>query len=106
MSKKSASVSELESLHGAVAKYFRQRLEESTADMEDEDDFRVPLATGEVANIVSFLKHNNIVAAPDDDTLSALGDEFANDLEAQRIAKAEGMISMTDEEMERQDWFH
>lgn len=114
MSKKSASVSALEELHEAVAVYLKSRLEASTASTEieyDEDgneveDFVLPLATGEVANIITFLKHNNISAAPDDEKLEDLANEFKGDLEAQRIAKANNLLSCSDEELERQEWLH
>lgn len=49
--KKSASVAELEALHAATARYLKGRLEDSTRQSEDEDDFVLPLATGEVANL-------------------------------------------------------
>ena len=102
--KKSASVAELEALHAATARYLKGRLEDSTRQSEDEDDFVLPLATGEVANIIAFLKHNNISAAPDAEEVSVLKQEFANDLEAQRIAKAEGLLRASDEDLERAAW--
>lgn len=106
MSKKSASISALEELHAATAQYLKSRLEDSTSSTDDEDDFRLPLATGEVANIIAFLKHNNISAAPDDEKLEDLAREFEGDLEAQRIAKANNLLSQSDEELERQAWLH
>lgn len=114
MSKRSASTSALEELHAAMAGYLKGRLQESTASQEveyDEDgneieDFVLPLATGEVANIITFLKHNDISAAPDDEKLEDLANEFKGDLEAQRIAKANNLLSQSDEELERQDWLH
>lgn len=104
MSKQSASVSALEELHSALAQYFKSRLTDSMADPEDEDDFKLPLATGEVANMVTFLKHNDISAAPADEALSELKDEFAKDLEAQRIAKAESLLKPADEDSEVYEW--
>lgn len=114
MSKKSASVTALEELHGAVAVYLKSRIEASTASTEieyDEDgneieDFVLPLATGEVANIITFLKHNNISATPDDEKIEGLAREFEGDLEAQRIAKANNLLTLSDEDLERQAWLH
>lgn len=104
MSKKSASVTALEELHAAMAVYFKSRLEDSTTASDDEDDFKLPLATGEVANIIAFLKHNNISAAPDNEELTELSDEFASDFEAQRIAKAAKLLEATEEDSEIYSW--
>lgn len=112
MSKRSASTSALEELHAAMAGYLKGRLQESTASQEVEydedgnelDNFVLPLATGEVANIIMFLKHNNISAAPDAEVISELSDEFSADLEAQRIAKAEGLLAATDVDAEMYEW--
>lgn len=114
MAKKSASISALEELHAATARYLQGRLEDSTAKAEvqyDKDgneieEFVLPLATGEVANIIAFLKHNNISAAPDDEVISGLAEEFKEDLNAQRIAKANNLLDATDEELERTSWLH
>lgn len=114
MSKKSASVSALEELHAATARYLKGRLEDSTAVTEPQydedgneiDDFVLPLATGEVANIIAFLKHNNISAAPDTTEVAALSAEFKGDIEAQRIAKENALFDATPEELERSSWLH
>lgn len=114
MAKKSASITALEELHAATARYLSGRLSESTASQEIEydedgnevDNFVLPLATGEVANIIAFLKHNNISAAPDDETISDLEDEFAADLEAQRIAKAANLLQASDEDVEKASWMY
>ena len=114
MSKRSATVSALEELHAATARYLQGRLEDSTAVSEPQfdedgneiDDFVLPLATGEVANIIAFLKHNNISAAPDEETISGLAEEFKGDIEAQRIAKANNLLHASDEELERSSWLH
>lgn len=86
-----AKVSALERLHEAVAEYMIERLESSQA--TEDDEFAIPLASGEVANIINFLKHNNISASPDDDTLSRLNSEFTNNQEfiAARAARAESI---------------
>lgn len=104
MSKKSASVAALEELHGDIARYLSSRVRDSTADPEDEEDFKLPLATGEVANIIAFLKMNNISAAPDSEVISELSAEFESDLEAQRIAKAANLLVASEEDIERASW--
>lgn len=104
MSKKNVSTSELESMNGALARYLTQRLESATAIPDDEDDFVVPLATGEVANMIALLKMNNIMATPTEEDVSALRDEFADSIEAQRIAKANNLLSASPEELERASW--
>ena len=106
MAKKSASTSALEELHCAMAVYFKSRLEDSTSASDDEDDFKLPLATGEVANIIAFLKHNNISAAPDAEEMSGLADEFAGDIEAQRIARAQKLTEETIEDAEKYSWLN
>lgn len=104
MSKKSASVSALEELHKDIALYLSSRLKDSTSNPDDEDDFRMPLATGEVTNIIAFLKMNNISAAPDTEEISELNDEFAADLEAQRIAIAANLLVASEEDIEKASW--
>ena len=104
MSNSSATVDELNGLHGAIAKYLAGRVRDSTADPDDEDDFRLPLATGEVANIISFLKNNNISAAPDTEEIKELNEEFKNDIEARRIAKEAKLFTATAEELEQASW--
>lgn len=104
MSKKSASVGALEELHGDIAKYLSSRVRDSTTDPDDADDFKLPMATGEVANIIAFLKMNNISAAPDTEVVSELADEFAADLEAQRIAIAANLFKASDEDIEKASW--
>lgn len=104
MAKKSASVAALEELHYSLAVYFRERLADTAVDPDDEDAFKLPLATGEVTNMIAFLKHNNISAAPDNAEISALSTEFAEDLEAQRIAKAEKLLEAADADSELYDW--
>lgn len=106
MTKKSATVAALEQLHADTARYLSARLADSTSDSDDEDDFKLPLATGEVANIIAFLKHNNISAAPDAEEITELADEFKGDLEAQRIAKAAELLAATDEDLERASWLN
>lgn len=103
---KSASVTSLEHLHAATAEYLSQRLQDSTRATDDPDEFVLPLATGEVANILAFLKHNNITAAPDDVAIKGLADEFKSDLAAQRTAKAHKLYEATDEELEQAGWLH
>jgi hypothetical protein len=81
-----AKVSALERLHEAVAEYMIDRLESSQrVDEDDEDDFAIPLASGEVANIINFLKHNNITASPDDDKLAKLNSAFKDNDEFKKL---------------------
>lgn len=86
-----AKVSALERLHETVAEVMILQLEASRKIYEEEGiDI---LATGAMSNIINFLKHNNISASPDDDTLSRLNSEFTNNQEfiAARAARAESI---------------
>lgn len=78
-----AKVSSLERLHEKVADYMIVQLEDAmTARSEDGLDL---LATGAMANILNFLKQNNISTSDDDDKLAKLNSEFAKHDEFQKL---------------------
>lgn len=120
MSKKrgAASERELGELHAMVARYFKHRLQEcdperefTEEEMEYNDEtgeldkpFVMPMASTEIGNILAFLKHNDITAEPDDETLADLRDEFTEDFELKREKKAQAILARTEEEAEQANW--
>ena len=75
---------------------FKSRLEDSTSASDDEDDFKLPLA-GEVVTLRSNIsaRCRNVGA-----------DEFAGDIEAQRIARAQKLTEETVEDAEKYAWLN
>lgn len=113
--KRAASVGELGDLHKMVAVYLTHRIKESMPDAEEELEyneetgeyekpFKMPLSSAELGNAITFLKHNDISAEPDDESLAGLKDEFTDDFELRRKAKAEKILTMSKEETEQQNW--
>ena len=101
---KAASVSTLNLLHEAIAKYMLARIASSVPDPNapveyDEDGneipaFFIPLAASELQVMVTFLNNNKITATPDVEHLAALADEFTEDLELARKQRAEATIKV------------
>lgn len=95
--KQSASVSTLNALHEAVARYMLMRIESAFPDEDaepelDEDGnevptFFIPLAASELQVFVSFLDKNGITATPDVEHMQELANEFTEDLRLAREAK-------------------
>lgn len=114
--KRAASTGELNDLHKMIAIYFKERIKGAmpsddskqvlNEDGEYEDEFVIPLSSAEIGNMVTFLKHNNISAEPDDETLSDLKGEFSDDYELRRAQKAEAIAAISVEDQERSDWLH
>jgi hypothetical protein len=104
-SKQSASVSTLNTLHEAIAKYMLMRIESSIPNPDapkeyDEDGneipaFFIPLAASELQVMVTFLNNNNITATPDVEHLEELAKEFTSDLELARQRKAEAITKVS-----------
>lgn len=102
----SASVSTLNALHEAVARYMLMRIESAfpdpDAEVQYDDDgeeipsFFIPLAASELQVFVSFLDKNNITATPDVEHMAELAAEFTEDLRLAREAKAESIVKVTE----------
>lgn len=117
--KRGAARGELSDLHMMLAKYFKGRLQDAMPDEDgnvevtefDEEGnpigtFKMPLSSAEIGNIITFLKHNDITAEPDDEALSELKDEFKADLERKRADKAASVIHATADDAERASWLN
>ena len=103
---KSASVSVLNELHEAIARYMLRRIQSSepdpNAEMEIDEEtgeeipaFFIPLAASELQVMVTFLNNNKITATPDAEHLKELVDEFNEDLTLARQRKAEALTKVS-----------
>lgn len=103
---KSASVSTLNALHEAVARYMLMRIQSAFPDPDaevqyDEDgeeieQFFIPLAASELQVFVSFLDKNKITATPDVEHMEDLAKEFTDDLKLAREQKAESIVKVNE----------
>lgn len=85
-----AKVSKLSELHEALAELF---LEDIRICKEE----GIPMAAADKGVIVTFLKNNNITADADAETMQTLKDEFQNELDARRKARAASVVSKADD---------
>jgi hypothetical protein len=103
----SASVSTLNALHEAVARYMLMRIQSAFPDPDaevqyDEETgeeihtFFIPLAASELQVFVSFLDKNNITATPDVEHMKELADEFTADLKLAREQKAQAIVKVNE----------
>lgn len=102
----SASVSTLNALHEAVARYMLMRIQSAFPDPDakveyDEEGeeiptFFIPLAASELQVFVSFLDKNNITATPDVEHMVELANEFTADLKLAREKKAASIIKVNE----------
>lgn len=122
--RKSASSSEMESLHKFLAVYLTHEIkgslppelggyEEELEDELDEDGeptgnqvkaFRMPMSDSKLGVIAKFLKDNDVTCEPDDPTLKGLKDEFEDDFKARRDAHADKIAKQTLEQAEKASW--
>ena len=101
-----ASVSTLNALHEAVARYMLMRIQSAFPDPDakveyDEDgeeipSFFIPLAASELQVFVSFLDKNGITATPDVEHMAELADEFTSDLKLAREKKAASILKVNE----------
>lgn len=103
----SASVSTLNALHEAVARYMLMRIQSAFPDEDAEPQydeetgeeiptFFIPLAASELQVFVSFLDKNNITATPDVEHMAELANEFTEDLRLAREQKAKSIIKVNE----------
>lgn len=102
----SASVSTLNALHEAVARYMLMRIQSAFPDPDAEVEygedgeeiptFFIPLAASELQVFVSFLDKNNITATPDVEHMKELADEFTADLKLAREQKAQAIVKVNE----------
>ena len=55
----------------------------------------IPLSASDKAVCLALIKHCNVTAEPDSDKMAQLKDSFSEDLERQRKARAELLLSQT-----------
>lgn len=90
-----ARVSKLELLHEKVAEFMIDQIEAAMDDdPDDESGIGAFMGTGDMANILKFLKDNNVTAAPDEDHMAKLNSAFKDNKEFldARALKADSII--------------
>lgn len=88
---KAASTSKLAELHEMLAEVFLEDLRQSKAE-------GIPLPAANLGVIRQFLKDNEISASLDADNMSAIRDEFADELAARRVANKQKLAETLKED--------